>query len=62
MRRGTQPDDLRSQGDESIVAVMHDMVERYVDRHFIWISGEDGQVYSTPAPARFSLPASSIVS
>ena len=33
MRRGTQPDDLRTQRDLPVIAVMHNMVERYVDRH-----------------------------
>ena len=33
MRRGAQPNNLRPERNVPIIAVMHDMIERYVDRH-----------------------------
>ena len=40
MRRGSQPDDLRSEVDQPIVTVVGNVVQGDVDRHG-WMSGPE---------------------
>ena len=56
VRRGAEPDDLRPESDEAVVAVMRDVAESDVDGHGVFFEMRERQPSTRANPGQHAKP------